>query len=208
MATPVDLWGQSTSQSTVRRGVIVAGALLVLSVAAWQLSQNPLLVAVVTAAAGAIGLVLARARDGRLMTGHRASPVTGWDALQREIDRSRRHERSLALASISLPDAEPEGNADDMMATIGRVRSQLRSIDVLWTDGSRLWVLMPESGREGGTTALRRIMGAAPETRGDHWKLVVFPDDAMTFGALIAELDAPVPVEPVSPPLANPPTAS
>ena len=208
MASPVDLWEQSSSQSTVRRGVIVAGALLVLSVVAWQLSQNLLLVALVTAAAGAIGLVLVRARDDRLSAGHRASSVTGWDALQREIDRSRRHERSLALASVSLPDAEPVGNGDEMMATIGRVRSELRSIDVLWTDGSRLWVLMPESGREGGTTALRRIMGAAPETRGDYWKLVVFPDDAMTLGALIAVLDEPVPVEPVAPPLATPPTAS
>ena len=66
---------------------------------------------------------------------------------------------------------------------------------------------MPESGRDGGKTALRRIMTAAPETVA-IWKLVVFPDDAMTFGALIAELDETIPVDLESPPLATPPTAS
>ena len=209
MAPHLDSWSRSTSRFTVRRVLIIGAIVLfVVLVAAillvgWNVSsRNLVLVALATAPAGAIGLLLARDGAGWRVTGEGGSVPSGWEAFKREVDRSRRHERPLALAAASLPDRDTTG--DGMAETIAQARSQLRSIDVMWCDGSGLWLLMPESNRDGGTSAIRRIMDATPATRGAVWRLVVFPDDAITVGALIAELGRTVPIDlalrPTSPP--------
>lgn len=209
MVPHLDSWARSTSRSTVRRGLIVGAIVLFvvlvvcIVLVVWNVSIRDLgLVALVTAPAGAIGLLLARDRVGWRVASEGGSLASGWEAFKLEIDRSRRHERPLALAATALPDQGTTG--DSMAATIARARSQLRSIDVLWCDGSGLWVLMPESNRDGGTTAIRRIADATPAAGGAVWRLVVFPDDAITAGALIAELGRTVPLDLESRPTSSP----
>lgn len=188
MAPRVEFLARSSSRSTLRRGVIIAALLSVVLLVVWQVSsQNLMLVVLATAPAGAIGILLGRDRLGWRLPDDAAALVSGWDAFNREIDRSRRHERPLALAAASLPKEDVTGHA--LAETIARARSQMRSIDLVWCHGSRLWVLMPESNRDGGTAAIRRIADAAPATRYAVWRLAVFPDDALTVGELIPALD-------------------
>jgi hypothetical protein len=203
MAPPLDLWVRSRPQSAARRGAIIAAVVLVV-IAAWNVSSQDLVVVALAAApAGAIGLLLARNRTGYYPMGDEdRSFVGGWDAFKHEVDRSRRHERPLALATARLPGEGVTG--DDISETIARVRTQIRSIDVLWRDGSGLWVLMPESNRESATAAIGRIRDAAPATMRAVWRLVVFPEDALTVGDLIAKLERTAPVDLPSRPAAPP----
>lgn len=201
MAPRADIWARSTSRWSVRRGMVIAALVLIVALVVWNVSsQNLGLVALATAPAGALGLLLARDPIGWRVAGEGGSLATGWDSLEREIDRSRRHERPLALATASFPDQDISG--EGMAETIARAGSQLRSIDVLWFDGPGLWLLMPESNRDGGTTAIRRINHATPATRGAGWRLVVFPDDAITVRSLMTELARADPVDLVSRPTA------
>ena len=181
--------------------MVIAALVLIVALVVWNVSsQNLGLVALATAPAGALGLLLARDPIGWRVAGEGGSLATGWDLLEREIDRSRRHERPLALATASFPDQDISG--EGVAETIARAGSQLRSIDVLWFDGPGLWLLMPESNRDGGTTAIRRINHATPATRGAVWRLVVFPDDAITVRSLMSELARADPVDLLSRPTA------
>lgn len=194
MATPFDLWAPSAVRRPARRGLIIAGLLLAAMVVIWQLSsQNLGVVAVATAPVGAIGLLLARDR-GQLPEAARGGSVVGdWEAFKREIDRSRRHERPVALAAASFPGLGITGSL--LAETVAQARGKMRSIDLLWHDGSGLWLLMPESHREAATTAIGRITEAAPATRPAVWRLVVFPEDALTVGALIKQIDRTPPLD-------------
>ncbi|MFN2418756.1 MAG: hypothetical protein ABR593_07515 [Candidatus Limnocylindria bacterium] len=194
MATPFDVWAPSPVRRPARRALIIAGLLLVPVVVIWQLSsQNLGVVAVATAPVGAIGLLLTRDRGEWPMAAQGGSMVGDWEAFKREIDRSRRHERPLTLAAASFPGTAIRGGL--LAETVAQARRQMRSIDLLWYDGSGLWLLMPESHREGATTAIRRITEAAPAARTAVWRLVVFPEDALTVGALIKQLDRTPPVD-------------
>lgn len=194
MATSVHSWAPSTSRRAARRGLITAASLLVVVLVVWLLSgQSLAAVAVAIGPVGAIGLLLVRERGTLPAAPAGRSVLEDWEAFKREIDRSRRHERSLALAVASLPDTTLTGGL--LADTIAQARSQIRSIDLLWYDGSEFWLLMPEAHREGATTAIRRIANAAPATSSAVWRLVIFPDDALTVGTLISELGRTAPVE-------------
>jgi hypothetical protein len=194
MALPLEPWSSSTFRTGVNRRLIIAAVLLAAVLVAWQLSsQNLVVVAAATAPVGTIGLLLARDRAARPPAALGGSLALSREAFRRELDRSRRHERPLALAAAWLGDGAVTGDA--LAETIALARGQMRSIDLLWYDGSRIWLLMPESRREGATTCIRRINGVATAARSAVWRLVVFPDDAMTAGALIAELHRTAPLD-------------
>lgn len=184
------------NRSPMRRALVISGAVLIVIVVVWQLSGRDVAVAAAAAAPIAVmGLLLARDRvKVPLAVDHDHPSRAGeWEAFKREIDRSRRHERPLALAAASLPD---DARASGLLAeTVVLARGRMRSIDLLWYDGSGLWLLMPESRREGALRCIGRVTEAAPLTKSAAWRLVVFPDDAPTVGALIAKLQETQPLD-------------
>lgn len=105
----------------------------------------------------------------------RAAPEKPEEALQRELNRSRRHVHALALVRF-LCDA---GQATQV---IGR----LRSTDQAWWDrGNHLVVLLPETERDEAVRFVGRIHDLLPST---PVQLAAFPDDGLTNGALLDAL--------------------
>ena len=155
--------------------------------------QNFVVAAAVSAPAGGLGLVLVGARGRTRPVAPHVSLVGDWDAFRREIDRSRRYERPLALATASLPAAIAD--SESVVDLMARAKTRLRSVDILWHHGSRLWILMPESTRDGGIAAIKRITEVSPSALDARWRLVMFPDDALTTGALIAQLRRSAPLD-------------
>ena len=194
MATSVRSLATYPSRRLSRRSLVVVASLLVSVLFVWQLSSaNLAVVAVAIAPVGAMSLLLVRERGTLPAAASGAGSVLDdWEAFRREIDRSRRHERPVALAVASFPDHRLGGPL--LADTITLARSQMRSIDLLLYDGSALWLLMPESHRDGAVTAIRRITDTAQATRDAVWRLVIFPDDALTVGSLMAELDRTAPL--------------
>lgn len=97
--------------------------------------------------------------------------------LRRELHRCRRYRRTLAVLGMPLLSVERQ-------EVLG---SSLRVLDTAWSDGSQLYVLLPESGREGADAMVARLgEGEDPVLDVAVTRIAVFPDDAMTLGALIA----------------------
>ena len=114
------------------------------------------------------------------------------DILEREVTRSRRFGHSFFLARIScpLPRAQADGWHDRTAAVFA---SLLRGVDSVWVDGGYVYLLLPESDRVQGTSALARIRGqlssVLSEEELDRIPAVVFaPDECPTSGALLAAL--------------------
>jgi hypothetical protein len=132
---------------------------------------------VLVAVPAALALGYAVGRSGRARPAvHEAS----WSELELELERARRHARAFGLALVpaeALP-AEPR-------SLVGA----LRVGDRAWRDGDGAWILMPEADRAAVDGALRRL--AAQPGWGEAAQAarsVVFPDDGITAGALVAAL--------------------
>ena len=70
------------------------------------------------------------------------------------------------------------------------VQSLVRRPDRAWVDGSLLHILLTDCDRPQGLAFLARASAAMPQLfADDRVKLVVFPDDGITSGALLAGLE-------------------
>lgn len=112
-----------------------------------------------------------------------------FEILDREIDRSRRFGHSFFVACIPRPPSEAEADAwhEEALAV---VTSLLRSVDSVWSDGSDIYILLPESDYAQGAAALERIQEPlsriVPEgTRGGIVFDVFAPSARPTRGALL-----------------------
>lgn len=137
-----------------------------------------------------------------------------WEALRREIDRSRRHRHALTLLRLGAP---PQGRVDrrgreTLMTTMLRLRQLMRSVDSVWVDRDGIFMLLPESDREAADGLLERLREAVPDVVGESARVACFPADGLTANALRAAvnrtLDGPaaLPVGPGQEAL-NPPGA-
>lgn len=106
-----------------------------------------------------------------------ADSQTGWQEVQRELDRSRRHERPFVLIRIPGP-----------ASAAGSLKAFLRSADSLWVSGGNVYVLLPESSRARGEAVLARVRDSQPALLPGNEQLVAFPEDGVTRGALVALL--------------------
>lgn len=117
-----------------------------------------------------------------------------WAEFRRELDRSRRFGREFVLIRIEhgqAPSRRPGGSSHTDTAHVAhRLRPFLRSIDCTWSDTRYLYVLLPESDRRMGALTLARLQAleAAGDLAGEA-RLVAFPVDGLTSGALFAALD-------------------
>lgn len=97
-------------------------------------------------------------------------------ALDRELERSRRHDHPLALVRLAALAGEPE-------TLLACVRAMTRGLDSVWLDGDGIVVLLPESDRDAADALLVRLRAALPGTIGAA-RIACFPADGLTAGAL------------------------
>jgi hypothetical protein len=121
---------------------------------------------------------------------------TPFDEMRREMDRSRRHERPFALARIPVADA---ADSEATAALIAALRSAggkspgLRSIDRSWRSADSVFLLLPETSSEGARSVIRRAVASGAGILTGDWRVVAFPEDGLTAGALFDTLGSPTP---------------
>ena len=159
--------------------------------------------ATATVLMGALALVAIARSAGR---GNRDAPDrdaawTGWHEFDRELERSRRHEKAFALVRVARAEGGLGDEADWPHATAARLALTLRQTDTVWPSGGQVYVLMPESGRSEARQVLARAGRAFPDLALTQAAAVaVFPEDGLTGGAIQGALD--VGSEPLSEPAA------
>lgn len=113
-----------------------------------------------------------------------------WDALQRELDRSRRFERRFVLMRIPASDAlGPNGRTSARKGVLGVLPLVLRSIDQAWTIEGNVMAVLPESNRDSAMALIARLRSTMPDPSAlDDVQIAAFPEDGVTIGALVASL--------------------
>jgi hypothetical protein len=109
-----------------------------------------------------------------------ADSLSGWEAVRRELDRSRRYERPFVLIRIPC--------ARDGATLLETLRPFLRNHDLLWASGENVYAMLPEGRRAMGQALIARVRSAQPHLLPAAARVVAFPEDAVTGGALIALL--------------------
>jgi hypothetical protein len=177
--------------------LLAAGVLL----AILERDVGPWLVAMAGGIASLVavaGLVVSRAseKSNRSVAEHVQG---GWTALQSELARSRRHDRRFAIVGIPddlwrLPSAGSEDGGQMGFDVADAVQALVRRPDRAWVDGPMLHVLLTDCDRRQGLAFLERAGLAMPQVfADDRVNLVVFPDDGITLGALVARLRGAAP---------------
>jgi len=178
---------QGQGRSTAAIGIIIPVAVLIGAALAAVLPADAPAIPIVLAAAvggGLLGVGLAdRIRPEREAIGGAGD---GWAGFMVELERARRYERPMALIRI----AQGRLSADGAAAAGGeplvdRVRARTRQVDRVWQEGDQVYVVVPE----GGSTAVADLtarLRAATHLAGIEVRSAVFPDQALTAGALLA----------------------
>ena len=121
---------------------------------------------------------------------------SGWGYLRTELARSRRHDRRFAVVGIpadlwSPSTATSAERVEQGLDVAAAVQGFVRRPDRAWVDGTLLHVLLTDCDRQKGLAFLARARAAMPQLFADERvKLVVFPEDGITSGALLAGLEA------------------
>jgi hypothetical protein len=102
------------------------------------------------------------------------------------MDRSRRHERPLALGALII-----DSTVVDPFDVATVVASRMRSVDVVWVDGGNVFVALPDTDTSGAVPTMKRLAGPAASPFVNGWRLAVYPEDAWTADALVDALQAP-----------------
>jgi hypothetical protein len=111
----------------------------------------------------------------------------GWDVLGREIQEHRRYERSLAVCRLP---ASQESSRRAAAAAAGEFAASLwphlRVGASAYVDGGDVVLILPSTDRGDTKMMLNRLERALGVTGiGNSAAVAVFPDDALTAGALI-----------------------
>lgn len=121
----------------------------------------------------------------------------GWEELRREIARSRRYGHGFVLIRIPQAVVPPVRRARWRRsrrpdARLRTLRSLVRVLDRVWASADSLYVLLPESDRTAGEGLLARLKEAVPGLVPERGvRLVAFPADGLTSGALLEALERP-----------------
>jgi hypothetical protein len=109
----------------------------------------------------------------------------GWAQFAREMDRSRRHERPLAVSTFVVDLSRTAVRRGELLLAVASV---VRTLDVVWADGPHIFLAMPETERDAAVRALTRVARIVNPTSANDWRLAIFPDDALTADGLIERL--------------------
>jgi len=124
------------------------------------------------------------------------------DALCREIERSRRYRHAFTLLRVAPEKAQATDIWVPPSRRVGRPRRQrhdpldeladelracLRTGDVAWSEGSALYVLLPETDVTGADAVVERVRSAARAVARDaDVRVASFPEQGLTDHALRA----------------------
>jgi diguanylate cyclase (GGDEF)-like protein len=128
------------------------------------------------------------------------------EAVEREISRARRYERSFALAYIdvrglkAVNDTEGHRAGDQLLkGTAGLLKDSARADDVVGRiGGDEMGLLLVEQGLEGAAAVTQRIEARVAERRAEmglrsHWDLTIgtasYPEDGSTVDELLQTAD-------------------
>ena len=121
-----------------------------------------------------------------------------WDALSREIDRSRRYRHALTLVRVTPDESSGHRSLAARLRREGRpgeavrrleteLLATLRSGDCAWSDGSAVFLLLPETDATGAGAMLARVRATATAfAAGADYALASFPEHGVTSRALRA----------------------
>lgn len=106
-----------------------------------------------------------------------------WRMVKLEVERSRRTDQPFTILCMrGLRESEATAIAD-------RLRPHLRGTDVLLAERDAVFVLLSEtSGDRASSAAARLVRLGGGVVRGSQVAIVDFPQDAITFGALVQRL--------------------
>lgn len=102
-------------------------------------------------------------------------------AVRRELNRARRHGRSIALVRIRLP-----GNSG--LAAAEELQASVRETDVVWVDGQSTYLFLPDTQAAGAGILSQRLSEVIDDVDGTAVASAIFPDHGATFGALLGAL--------------------
>jgi hypothetical protein len=124
------------------------------------------------------------------------------DPLRREIERSRRYRHAFTLIRVAPENASathvrmPRSRRvarpgrrrhDPLDELAAELRACLRTGDVAWSEGSALYVLLPETDTTGADVVVERFRRAARAVAGDaDVRVASFPEQGLTDHALRA----------------------
>jgi hypothetical protein len=115
------------------------------------------------------------------------------DPLMTEIERSRRYRHTFTLIRFAPPRFVPTRRVpghrrrDPLDELAAQVRRCVRSGDMAWSDGSAVFVLLPETGASGADAMLARLRRVAPASAGEpDVRVASFPEHGVTHHALRA----------------------
>jgi hypothetical protein len=170
-------------------GALVGALLALLGVGTWLVFASGAL-----ATFAVVGLVRPGAEAATSSLVRQAD--SGWGYLRTELARSRRHDRRFAVVGIpedlwSDSMADPNAKSEAGLEVTAAVQGLVRRPDRAWVDGKLLHILLTDCDRPQGLAFLARARATLPQVFADERvKLVVFPDDGITSGALLAGLES------------------
>jgi hypothetical protein len=130
-----------------------------------------------------------------------------WDALSRELDRSRRYRHPLTLVRMvgdqssghrtltarARREGRPaKGRAASAGELVAQLRGLLRSGDCAWSDHGAVYVLLPETNAPGAAAMIARARTRLPALAGaTELRYATFPEHGLTAQALRAAVTPP-----------------
>lgn len=172
-----------------------AGFLLALVVLAWGsgllLASDRLSLSIGLASLAVLCAGRALTRADRHSVAGAVVPV--WEQVRREIERARRHNRSLVVARLTL---EPAG-MDNPYPIAEQAEYMLRATDSVWVENRSILLLLSEVDRHSAQVVVDRLVesltGLVTESI-----LASFPEDELTLGGLMDRLYPSRRIRPVS----------
>lgn len=108
----------------------------------------------------------------------------GWRAVELELSRSRRMERTFCLARVAVGDG---WTVDRRTRLLRAIQDSTRDIDAAWWSGADVLILLSESTSARVRSLIGRLQAQIPSR--SAWAIAEFPRDGLTLQALLAALD-------------------
>lgn len=182
------MWQSQSREAEVKRVNVLVGACAVAVAAGALVIGNPA-AAGATLGVGAVAVTVeakAKERRRRAAASGLADQAPhgaegGWQSLEHELRRDRRHGRNLTLVRLVPCDGRSLGEAARVVTTL------LRTTDICFTTADSVFVALPEVGRGEADRAAQRL-NEHMTASGTPCAITTatYPDDALTVNGLVA----------------------
>jgi hypothetical protein len=108
----------------------------------------------------------------------------GWKAVELELSRARRMERSFSLARVDVGQSAAAQARDELLHVL---RNRTRVVDASWYAGPQLLILLSETPSAQAGAVVRRFEGYLPVE--SSWSIAEYPRDGLTLEALLSSLE-------------------